>query len=243
MSGANYVSLSLAAVLERSLDSTANNIANMSTAGFKASRPLMESLVVGSPGMEISFVQDNGSYLDLGQGGLIKTDNPLDIAVSGLDWLSYESAQGVRAFGRDGRMVLSADGELTTTSGAAVLDAGGGRITLPADIGVKFEIARDGTITDASGNVLGQIGTFSLSDASALSPIGEGLYVLKGGGEFALSENISIAQGFLEQSNVDGTLEVTRLIEIQRAYERAVRAIDQVDQLTQTAIQRISQRV
>lgn len=243
MSSANYVALSLTAALERSLDATANNIANMSTSGFKASRPLMEALSVGAAHTEVNYVRDVGPYLDMEQGALSKTDNPLDIAVTGNDWLSYETTQGVRAFGRDGRLVVSAEGVLTTTSGAALLDEGGARISIPADVGTELTVARDGVVTNASGDVLGQIGRFSISDVTALNPIGDGLYSLQDGADISLSDQSAIAQGFLEQSNVDGTLEVTRLIEIQRAYERAVRVIDQADQLTQTAIQRISQSV
>lgn len=246
MSSANYVSLSLATILERSLDSTANNIANMSTTGFKASRPLLDSLtmdVEGPNGNSISFVQDKGSYLDLSQGALTKTDSPLDLAVSGQGWFSYETAEGAQAYGRDGRLVVNVEGQLTTTSGAAILDAGGGTISLPTDIGTQFAIARDGTITDNSGAVLGRVGLFSVDNPDALNPIGGGLYLATAGAGVNATEDSAVLQGFLEQSNVQATIEVTRMMDIQRAYERAVKVIDQTDQLTRTAIQRISRSV
>ena len=247
MSNANYVSLSLAAVLERSLDATANNIANVSTSGFKASRPLIESLAVpgGDATGAVSFVQDKGRYLDLSQGALTQTESPFDVALSGPGWFSYETQAGQEAYGRDGRLVLSAEGQLTTTSGAALLDAGGGPIILPAEVGTDIVIARDGTITGAGGDVLGQIGTFTIEDPNTLTAIGGGLYVLAGGAEAEAAPVASnaVVQGYLEESNVQATVEVTRMMDIQRAYERAVRVIDQTDQLTRTAIQTISRRV
>ncbi|MCE8008962.1 flagellar hook basal-body protein [Aestuariivita sp.] len=248
MSSANHVSLSLATVLERSLNSTAHNIANMSTSGFKASRPLLDSLTLptdSSLGSSISFVQDKGNYLDLTQGAMVKTDSPFDVALSGPDWFAYQAPDGTEAFGRDGRLVISSEGELTTTTGAAILDADGRAITLPPDIGATFTIARDGTITDTDGGVLGQIGTFAIETPNALSAIGGGLYILPpgAGGRPERSDASAVVQGFVEQSNVQSTLEVTRMMDIQRAYERAVRVLEETDQLTQTAIQRISRSV
>lgn len=246
MSSANYVSLSSATVLERSLDSTANNIANMSTTGFKASRPLLDSLPFdgsGGDGGEVSFVQDKGYYLDLSQGTLTRTENTLDVAISGPDWFSYEGPDGTTAYGRDGRLVLTVDGLLTTTTGAAILDAGGGRITLPADIGSQVTIARDGTIADQTGNALGRLGLFSISNPNALNPIGGGLYKDPGAAGIDVAQDSAVLQGFLEGSNVQATVEVTRLMEIQRAYERAIKVIDQTDELTRTAIQSISRSV
>ena len=246
MSSANYVSLSSATVLERSLDATANNIANMSTTGFKASRPLLDSLSFdsgASNSQEISFVQDKGAYLDLSQGTLTRTDNTLDIALSGTDWFSYEGPAGTTAYGRDGQLVLSADGILMTSSGAAILDTGGARITLPADVAPQVTIARDGTIADQEGNALGRIGVFSITNPNALNPIGGGLYLDPGAAGVELAEDSAVVQGFLEGSNVQATVEVTRLMDIQRAYERAIKVIDQSDELTRNAIQSISRSV
>jgi len=246
MSGADYISLSLATVLERSLDTTANNIANMSTTGFKAVRPMLDTLSVradGRGGESINYVQDRGVYLDYRQGAFSKTDNPLDIAISGDAWFSFLAGDGEQVFGRDGRFVMSPEGVLTTPSGAALLDVGGSPVTLPADIGTNFNIASDGSITDGAGDVLGQIGLFSIDNPNALTAVGEGLFLLGKGGVSEVSRKGSVLQGYLEQSNVEGIVEVTRMMDIQRAYERAVKVIDQADEVSRTAIQRISQKV
>lgn len=246
MAGVDYVSLSLTTVLERSLDTTANNIANLSTTGFKAGRPILDAVTLGDGNGEsqkASFVQDKGFYLDMDQGELSKTGNPLDIAVSGKDWFSYEVDGGFRVFGRDGRLAVAPDGTLVTSSGAAILDITGGRVSLPPETGTSFVVARDGTVTDESGSILAQIGIFAIDEPDNLRPIGGGLYLPPDGAGAVTSTQSTILQGFLEQSNVQGTLEITRLMEIQRAYERAVKIIDQADQLTRSAIQRISQNV
>lgn len=246
MSGSSYVSISLATVLERSLDTTANNIANMSTTGFKASRPVLDSVATDLGGMDaeaVNFIREKGHYIVMEQGAAIKTNNPLNIAMSGSDWFGYQAEDGTQAYGRDGQLAVTSDGTLVTTNGAAILDEGGGQITLPPDVGSNISIARDGMITDGEGNVLAQIGRFSTDNPNTLKAIGGGLYVPEGNAEFAPSEESEILHGYLEQSNVNGTLEVTRLIEIQRAYERAVKVIDQSDELSRTAIQRISRSV
>lgn len=246
MSGASYVSVSLAAVLERSLDTTANNIANMSTAGFKASRPILDSIATDLGGIDaevVNFVREKGHYIVMEQGAATKTGDPLNIAMSGTDWFGYQTEDGTQAYGRDGQLVLTADGKLTTTNGSAILDQGGGEIFLPPNVGSNVSIARDGTIADGEGNVLAQIGRFSTDNPNTLKAIGGGLYVAGGGAKFESSFESEILQGHLEQSNVNGTLEITRLIEIQRAYERAVKVIDQSDELSRTAIQRISRNV
>ena len=244
MSGADYISLSLATVLERSLDVTANNIANMSTTGFKAVRPLLDSLDVGAgESGAISYVQDKGVYLDYEQGALSKTDNPLDIAISGDAWFSFSLESGEQAFGRDGRLVISPDGVLTTQGGAALLDFGGSPVTLPADIGFDFNIAEDGSITGPDGDVLGQIGLYSIDNPHALSSAGDGLYLPGQGVTFEAGGGGAVVQGYIEQSNVQGIVEITRMMDIQRAYERAVKVINQADEVSKTAIQRISQKV
>ncbi len=246
MSNANYVSLSSATVLERSLDATANNIANLSTTGFKASRPLLDSYTVGlsdAPEGEISFVQDKGSYLDLSQGTMVRTENALDLAVSGEGWFAYETEGGQTAYGRDGHLVMTVDGILATTKGVPILDVGGARITLPSDIGNDFAVTRDGTITDRDSNILGQIGLFSAERPNALVPIGGGMYIDPGQAGIDEAEDSTVLQGFLEGSNVQPTVEVTRLMDIQRAYERAVTVIERTDEMTRGAIQSISRSV
>ena len=82
MTNITYVSLSQATALARNMDSTAHNLANASTSGYKAIHPLIESVPDGSGDSSVSYVRDKGTYLELESGPLTPTGNPLDIAIA-----------------------------------------------------------------------------------------------------------------------------------------------------------------
>jgi len=245
MGGTNYVSLSQAVALQRSLDVSAHNLANANTAGFKAARPLFASLVDDSNGSgpleSVNYVQDKGDFIDQSQGALVQTGNPLDIALSGEGWFSYETAGGQTAFGRDGRLAVGADGDLITLTGARILDAAGSPISLPFEVGSQISIGDDGTISSLVGDALGQIGVFQPPNKSQMDAIGGGLYLSGGGaaGNPIESGRFKITQGFIEQSNVQPVLEMTRMMEIQRAYQRSVNLMNDENDLTKQSIQRL----
>lgn len=245
MSNADYVSLSLASALQRSMDMAANNMANASTAGYKTMQPLFEAVQPeGNDDGATSYVEDRGTYLDTSQGAFIATGNPLDIALSGPGWLSYQTDAGATAYGRDGRLTVNSDGQLSTLAGAPVLNPGGAPITLPQALGTDVTISRDGSITDAEGAVLGQIGIFRVPDVDTLVPIGNGLYLYgDAGAEIGPATETELAQGFIEQSNVRPVIELTRLMDIQRAYERAAKLMGDSNDLTRQAIQRLGRVV
>ena len=248
MAGTTYVSLSQATVLQRSLDVVAHNLANVNTVGYKAVRPLFASLVERTNGNNrggVSFVQDKGNFVDPSQGALLQTGNSLDVALSGDGWFSYENKNGVRAYGRDGQLAVSADGALTTATGARILDDGGAPVSIPAEVGGNISIAADGTISSAKGEVLGQIGVFSLPSGADLNPIGGGLYVAPNGvtGKPMDAVDYKVSQGYVEQSNVQPILEMTRMIEIQRAYERSANLMSGGDDLSRQAIRRLGRAV
>lgn len=243
MGNTSYVSLSLASALERSLDATAHNLSNASTAGYKAFRPVFETVeseAQTTSGDTISYVRDGGSYVDATQGAMLPTGNPLDLAISGNAWFGFEAGEGQTAFGRNGRLVVDVEGRLTTTSGNAILDASGAPIILPGEVGQNIEIAPDGTITSTDGSVLGRVGLFDVDYETLMHPIGQGLYISPLGTEAALpAQNAKITQGFVETSNVQPVIEMTRLIDIQRAYENSLKLLGEEDDLTRQAVQRL----
>ncbi len=245
MENSVYVSLSLAKSLVRSLDVAANNMANVNTTGFKAQRNDFQSLVEnnlggggGGPGSSVSFVLNKGSYLDQSQGQLLKTGNPLDMALSGKGWFGYRTATGQTAFGRDGRFTIDAQGNLVTLKGAQVLDSSGAPIAIPAGVGNRFTVARDGTITGPKGQQLGQVGIFAVPGINGYQRIGDGMMIAPGGAQPSLTPESAprLSQGFLEQSNVQPVLEMTRMMEIQRAYDRAMKLMDEQNSLRQQTL-------
>ena len=248
MDNSTYVALSLAQAMRQELDVTANNIANANTAGFKGEHIVFESYLHDRAGVDadqdISFVTDAGSFTDTRQGPMTQTGNPLDIALLGKGWLSYETAEGQIAYGRDGRFAVDQQGNLITMSGARVLDVGGGAIALPPDAG-DLTISRDGTISSINNGVIGQIGVFDLPDIQALVRIGNGLLTRSEGAGPAPAQisalETEVVQGSIEGSNVEPVTEMTRLMEIQRAYERAVNLMSGEDELRRDTLRRLGQ--
>jgi flagellar basal-body rod protein FlgF len=245
MDTTNFVSLSTAVALQRSMDVTAHNLANANTTGFKASRPLFEALVSGQvdaqTGEPVNFVKDMGDFIDHRQGALTRTGNQLDIALSGQGWFAYEGPAGQPVFSRNGSLTANSEGELVSVQGQRILGGDGGTITLPQNLAGNFSIAQDGTIAAENGDILAKIGVFDPAASGELEAIGAGQYVPKSGAdaELAPSLNFEVVQGFVELSNVQPILEMTKMMEIQRAYERSVKLISGGDDLTRQAIQRL----
>jgi len=245
MGTTNYVSLSLATALERSIDLAAHNMANASTAGYKTQHPLMEAVDPSNSGdstQAVNYVKDKGIFVDMSQGTMVPTGNPLDVAVTGEFFLGFEAPGGETAYGRDGRLTIDTDGQLVTMGGSPVVDISGAPITIPTESGTSVTIALDGTITDQDGGTIGRIGLFSVDNPNLLAPIGNGMF-LAGGANAEQSEEGSISQGYIEQSNVQPVVEMINLMDIQRAYERAVKLMNDENDLTKQAIQRLGRVV
>lgn len=247
MDNSTYVSISQALALERSLDVTANNIANSNTAGFKAERADFTSLVAqtsnGSKSDSLSFVAQSSGHIDTRPGPLQRTGNPLDVALSGQGWFSYRTAAGQTAYGRDGRLVVNAQGNLVTMSGAQILDDAGSPIAIPANAAQGLQIGTDGTITDRNGTNLGRIGAVEVPDIATFQRSEGGMFVPPDGATAttAPATDTKIAQGFLEQSNVEPVLEMTRMMEVQRAYDRAMKLMDDENSLRKQTLSQLGQ--
>jgi flagellar basal-body rod protein FlgF len=245
MDNGTYVSLSLATAMRNALDVTANNIANANTAGFKGERVVFDSYMLRETGTEdgreTDFLIDQGSFMDPAQGAMSRTGNPLDLALQGDGWFAYETDGGT-AYGRDGRFALSPDGNLVTLNGARVLDPGGAPIALPPDVGGEVTISQDGTISTLAGGVIGRVGLFDLPDAQGYERIGAGMFVPpEGAADTArpASDATRVVQGAIEASNVQPVVEMTRLMAIQQAYERALKLVSSEDDLTRDMLRRI----
>lgn len=226
-----YVSISAQLALQRRIDTIANNIANISTAGFRADEISFEQLTANSAGEPTSFVSRGDTHISLRQGELSRTGNPLDVAIRGSGWLSVQTGDKI-AYTRDGRLKISEEGILSTIAGNSVLDPSGSPIQLDLTAGAP-QIAADGTITQGSRRA-GSIGLFSMPGDSKLRR-GEGASVVPDTApspELDFNRN-GILQGYVEKSNVNSVSEMTRLIAVQRAFE----AVSSVIQESETALQ------
>lgn len=242
MDNIGYISLSAAAMLERTLDVTANNLANANTGGFRASRNAFEELLADTRRSgdreRVSYALDR-SYVDMAAGALEQTGNPLDLAIRGSAWFGYQGADGTVGLGRDGRFAVDQEGMLRTSAGLGVLDAGGGPVMIPPGSG-DITIAADGTIVNEDGQAIGQVGLFDEPQIAAWLPAGDGMFVPpQGAAELAASIDSTMIQGFTEGSNVNSVLEMTRMIDVQRAYDRSMTLANGADELRKQTLARL----
>ncbi len=227
-------------VLQRRMDVTANNLANVATTGFKADELLFEEVEDTAASAEesptdIVFVRDIGMLHRMEQGPVAMTGNPFDVALEGDGFFMVEGPGGRPLYTRDGAFTLTGEGRLVTSEGRAVLSSGGAPIVLDPQ-GETPSIGRDGAIRVA-GIEAGRIGTAAFAASGALSKVGDNLWDAQGQTPGAF-EGV-VVQGALEGSNVRPVTELTRLIEISRAYQSAAKIVSGADDLRQRAIERL----
>ncbi|WP_299474378.1 flagellar basal-body rod protein FlgF [uncultured Roseibium sp.] len=238
MENALLIGLSRQTALRNQLDVVANNMANINTSGFKAQNllfeeymmPIAEATEFEAQDETLSYVLDYTSHTDFSNGSFRTTGNELDLALEGEGFFVMQMADGTEAYTRNGAFHLDADGQLVTSEGRPVLTSAG-PVTFTREDGI-IEISADGTIATELG-VRGQVRIATFEDPQALQKLGETAFV---GEEAQVPAGTRIVQGALEQSNVDGVFEVTRLIEITRSYEAVSKMLKDADELRQQAI-------
>lgn len=241
MENAAYIGLSRQMTLRRELDIVANNVANADTTGFKVEQ-LMVSTEIGQRARNdmirpsASFVMDQGVGRDFGQGTLTQTGRDLDFAIEGNDaFFQIETPNG-EAYSRDGAFTINAEGTLTTKQGLPVLGDGGPIILDP--VRGPATVAKDGTISQ-EGQLVGRLAVVRFENLAVLNKAGNGLYVNASNQQPVAANDVQIRQGMLEGSNVNTLAEITNLIEINRAYERISKMIDNQQDLSKRSIERL----
>lgn len=241
MDNALFIGLSRQMILRKEMDIIANNIANMDTNGFKVESmihktdPAEPAVTLGGP-RPVKFVAPDGVARDFGQGALTKTGGELDMAVEGKGFFQIQSAEGPR-FTRDGRFTMDPTGRLVTQSGAAVLDAGGGEIVLDVERG-PVTIGADGSISQGRDQA-GKIGVFTFANQGALEKTGDNLFKNASNLAATPATEARVRQGYLEASNVKPVLEMTRMVEVSRAYESTSRMMDSEFELSRRSVERL----
>jgi flagellar basal-body rod protein FlgF len=238
---AAYIGLSRQMTLRRELDIAANNIANADTTGFKVEQ-LMVSAEVGEnarnasirPGA--SFVLDRGVGRDFGQGSLQQTGRDLDFAIDGEGVFFRIQDGGGEAYTRDGAFTVGPEGELVTKAGLPVLGDGAPIVIDP--VRGPISVATDGTISQ-QGQPVGRLDLARFDTLSVLSKDGDGLYRNASNAAPIDATGVQVRQGMLEGSNVNPLIEITQLIEISRAYERATKMIDNLQDLSRRSVERL----
>lgn len=241
------------------LDVVSNNLANVSTTGFKKSRAVFEDLLyqtIRQAGAQSSQQTQLPSGFQLGvgvrtvaterlfeQGSLQQTSNPLDVAINGKGFFQVQMPDGSLAYTRDGSFQVDNQGNLVTASGYALLP----NMQIPGNAQV-ISIARDGIVSVTTpGNVtptqLGQIQLATFINPAGLQGQGENLFIETAASGAPLPNNPGtdgmgvLNQAFIETSNVNVAEELVNMIISQRAYELNSRAITTSDQMLQRLTQ------
>lgn len=234
MDNAVYTTLNRQSGLMSEMRVIANNMANISTSGFRREGVLfaehVAALAPGEP--SLSMASAEGRLVSDAQGALSETGGTYDLAIEGPGYFLVETPDGNRLT-RAGSFTPSAEGELVTPDGMRLLDAGGGPIPVPPDAG-GVAIGHDGTMS-AGGTAFAQIGLWMPSDPADLVAQGGTRFAAEGGVE-PLPEG-RIFQGFLEESNVSAVSEIARMIEVQRAYELGQGFLDSEDRRIRSVVE------
>ncbi len=227
MDNAGYTTLTRQSGLMREMTTVANNLANMSTTGFRKEGVLFSEHVarLDRGDESLSMATANVSNTDMQQGSLTPTGGTFDFAIEGEGFFLIGMPDGDRLT-RAGSFTPNDQGDLVTHDGYPVLDAGGAPIFIPPGV-ENIKMAADGTIS-ADGDPISQIGTFIPVDPNSLRRENGTRFATEAGVEPV--ENPVILQGYVENSNVNAITEVTRMIEVQRAYEQGQGFLEKEDE-------------
>ena len=241
------------------LDVIANNLANVSTSGFKRSRAVFEDMLyqtVREPGAQSTQQSQLPTGLQVGtgvrpvattrihtQGNLSQTGNSFDVAIQGAGFLQVQMPDGTTAYTRDGSLHTDAQGQLVTSNGLTMQPA----ITIPANA-LAVTIGQDGTVSvtqpgTAAPTTVGTIQLATFINPAGLSSHGQNLYLETAASGTAATNTPGtngtglINQGYVETSNVNVAEELVNMIQTQRAYELNSKAITTSDQMLQRLTQ------
>ena len=222
-------------------DTIANNLANVSTAGFRASHNVFGSVLATLGNSPLSALNQDandfgvlsGTQLDTTQGALVRTGNDLDLAMEGPGYFAVQTATGP-VYTRGGNFRVSPQGQLITASGDPVL-GDNGPITI---VGTPVSISTDGTIS-ANDAISGRLKLVEFAPTVAMQSAG-GSYYIAPVGAATVAKNSQVRQGMLESSNVNPVTSVVELITAQREVETMRRVLTMFStELDKTAVQDI----
>jgi flagellar basal-body rod protein FlgF len=217
----------------QALDTAANNLANAGTNGFRAQRDYFRGVFAGGLDREEpadsqvgesvnGFGVLGGNRLDMGQGQLATTGNPLDLALQGQGFFALQAQNGI-SYTRDGAFSRSSTGVLESSRGEPVLDVNQKPITIPTG---TIHVAADGSIsvsTPEGSAIVGQVGVFDFADQSNL--IADGANRFSAGGAKPVAGNALVQQGAIEGANEDAIHGTMQLVLVQRQAEMMQKAL------------------
>jgi flagellar basal-body rod protein FlgF len=222
----------------------ANNLANVSTSGFKSELHRLRAVQVQSQSLPTrAFAVDATVATDYTPGTIMQTGNALDVAVNGKGWIAVTAPDGKEAYTRGGSLTLDQNGILRTQDGLEVV-GDGGQISIPPDN--TIDIGADGTIStvplNGARNTATTVGRIKLVNPpeGQLKHGDDGLFRLSSGNPADVDESVRVAGGYLEGSNVNMVEQMVSMISLQRNYELNIRMLTGAQDNDKTATQVIA---
>ncbi|MEM6322484.1 MAG: flagellar hook-basal body complex protein [Pseudomonadota bacterium] len=228
-----YISLARQVGLSRELGNIANNIANVSTVGFRTEKVIFAERIHRDqrPFPAVSIAHVHGRAISDAPGQLEKTDGLFDLAIDGNGYFLVSTPNG-NALTRAGHFLPNQDGELVMADGAQLLDITGAGILVPREF-TGVAVASDGTLS-IDGQPIAQIGVWRPREGTHLPRAAGARFFPENGVE--LEDSGRLLQGFLENSNVNPILEIARLIEVQHAYTQGQNLLEREDERIRNVI-------
>jgi flagellar basal-body rod protein FlgF/flagellar basal-body rod protein FlgG len=227
MDSGYYAAMTGLVARNQALDTSAANLANAQTAGYRAEREYFRSALLGPDALDSqlgrtvnNFGVLGGDRLSLAQGALAQTGNPLDLAIEGEGFFQVQTPSGPR-YTRDGGFHRAQNGLLVTANGAPVLSAAGQTIPVPPG---EPSVGANGVLSVAGGAVA-TIGVFTFPPGTNLTPEGTNRYIAPGSIEPIEAIGSSIHQGAIEEANQDVIQGSLELMMMQRQAEMLQRAL------------------
>ena len=230
-----YVGLSGASRTMQAQLVHANNLANLSTTGFRADFVISEYVDMGGDGLSsrvMSVPKGTGSRLTA--GAVNHTGRELDVAIAGEGWIAVQDKEGNEAYTRAGDLLVSADGELRNGAGHLVLDNGG---TIDVPNYRQIFIGTDGTVSvipaGGGGEQLVEVGQIKLVNppAGEIFKGEDGLFRYLNGEEADQDGAVQLKPGYLESSNVSAIEEMVEFMNLARQYEMQLKTMQNTEQM------------
>jgi flagellar basal-body rod protein FlgF len=234
-----YLSMSAAQQIMQAQTVNSNNLANVSTTGFRSDFVQALSLPIYGEGIPSRVYSETGNdATDFKPGNFQTTGRELDIAIQGEGFIAVQGKNGREGYTRAGDLRLTENGQLTTGTGLVVMGEGG-PITIPPS--EKIEIGADGTVSvrplgaEAQEIVLLDRIKLVKPNLSQLQKGNDGLLRLRGGGSAPLDAGVRVTSGTIEGSNVNAIGAMVKMIELQRKYEAQIKMMQSADEISESS--------
>jgi flagellar basal-body rod protein FlgF len=241
MDTSTYIALSGQSAREHQMEVLSNNIANVSTPGFKGEKMMFQEFLTKSVNGSdpSSYVVSQGNARDMSQGPMTHTGNPLDVALNGTGFMTVTTPTGNK-YTRSGHFEIDNQGELVTSSGFVVQGDGGSPIVIPSGT-ASINIAKDGSISSEKGASLGKISVVNFDNPQALAEDQGGLFTTTQASTPATGTTVE--QGTIEESNIQPVLEMTKLMDAAHQIGTAKNFADGEHTRLKNAIDRLGKTV